>query len=1294
MTPQNDAAPKPARHRRRGTTITLGFVALVAIAIVAVVGFALSERGLTYIADRIVARSGGRIGIEGASGSIASTMRFRHITWRGADATLIADDVVVDWNPQTLLHQHLSIHGLGARHVDLAIKPSPGGTPISPPDNLALPIKVDIDRLGIGELAWHTGPRSGSITGLALAYSGDGDRHRIRDLALVSQYGALHGNVEVGARGRLRVSGRLTLAGDGPLAGADVDATLEGPLARLDVAAHGAYRDATLSVQAVATPFSATPFASATGELTNVDASTFDPSLPHTRVRTHLAFAPQGDGIAGTLDVVNEAPGPIDANALPLARLAARFALDTDALSLAGIDAALAGGTAQGDGRIALRGDRSAHLAVTIADLDLARLQTKLAPTRLSGRIVADADAKRQTVEGEVRYRDIALAFAAAVADRRVEVSRFRASAGAGSIAGSARFALNDANDFSVRATMTHLDPSRFAAVPKASLDGTFTASGLVRPQWRASVDMNVAPSSRLEGLALSATVKGTFAPRAVSNLAADATLGSAHATAHGGAGSRGNTLAFTLDAPHLADAGVVLPASLPHPIAGAVHATGHLVLEGNVAGGDFQWRAQSLQVGNYTTSALAGHASIAPAVLSREALTTRALDFDVEASGVAVPGRTIESLHATATGTLARHRATLALRAGDVDASVAIDGSLRNADRLDDASWSGTLVSLDNRGAVPLRVEGSAALTLRAHYARLADANIDIADGRVAIGEFVWDQGRVTTHGRFARIPVASAARLAGRPLPLGSTLVLGGEWSIAAAPRLTGSFSVARENGDIQVDVPSGATTKREGLGITELRLRGTFHDDALDGTLAFASAKAGSANGTISIGSVSGAADGKIDRSAPLALALRAELASLAVFQPWMGTVAAVDGRASLDVSASGTVGKPLWNGTLSGDDVTIDAPRYGLHIGDGTLHAHLADEGVALDTLHFRGGDGTFEASGFIALPAGRERTASRVTWKAERFRITNRPDLRFVVDGNGAIAVANRRLEMQGNVTVVEGHVEYEPQPSGRLASDIVIEGAPREERDARAPKTPLALDLDVDLGRNLTFVGEGLDARLAGRVHVSTDANGNVRAKGTIRTVNGTYVAFGQKLTIDRGRAIFDGPADNPALDVVALRKNLPVEAGIEITGTVKVPQVRITSNPPVPENEALAWLVTGQGLNTSGRLDYGALSAASAALLGRNGKPFTADVAHHLGLDEISLQTSNSGTSGAQGTASQVVVFGKRISDRLSLGYEQGLSIASSAVRLEYALSRQVTLRAEAGTTSGVAVVYRRSFR
>jgi translocation and assembly module TamB len=205
---------------------------------------------------------------------------------------------------------------------------------------------------------------------------------------------------------------------------------------------------------------------------------------------------------------------------------------------------------------------------------------------------------------------------------------------------------------------------------------------------------------------------------------------------------------------------------------------------------------------------------------------------------------------------------------------------------------------------------------------------------------------------------------------------------------------------------------------------------------------------------------------------------------------------------------------------------------------------------------------------------------------------------------------------------------------------------------------------------------------------------GALSGRGTIRTVYGTYYAFGQKLTIDRGRVIFDGPLDDPALDVVALRKNLPVEAGVELTGTVKVPRVQITSNPPVSENEALAWLITGQGLSGSGRADYAALGAASAALLSGNGKPITTRIANELGLDDISVQSSGTATGTSNSpVAGQVVVFGKRISDRLTLGYEQGLSLASGALRLEYALSRTLTLRAEAGTISSLGLYYRRLF-
>jgi translocation and assembly module TamB len=210
-------------------------------------------------------------------------------------------------------------------------------------------------------------------------------------------------------------------------------------------------------------------------------------------------------------------------------------------------------------------------------------------------------------------------------------------------------------------------------------------------------------------------------------------------------------------------------------------------------------------------------------------------------------------------------------------------------------------------------------------------------------------------------------------------------------------------------------------------------------------------------------------------------------------------------------------------------------------------------------------------------------------------------------------------------------------------------------------------------------------------VHVITAANGTLTAKGTIRAVAGTFYVFGQKLDIDRGRLLFDGPVDNPALDVVALRKNLAVEAGVELTGTVKVPRVRLVSNPPVPDGEKLSWLLTGQGLDRASRNDLAMLGAASASLLGNGQKPVTTRIANTLGLDDISVR--DIGTGAANGTSTQVVAFGKRISDRLTLVYEQGLSLATNALRIEYALSRTLTLRAEAGAIASFGLYYRRSY-
>jgi translocation and assembly module TamB len=297
-----------------------------------------------------------------------------------------------------------------------------------------------------------------------------------------------------------------------------------------------------------------------------------------------------------------------------------------------------------------------------------------------------------------------------------------------------------------------------------------------------------------------------------------------------------------------------------------------------------------------------------------------------------------------------------------------------------------------------------------------------------------------------------------------------------------------------------------------------------------------------------------------------------------------------------------------------------------------------------------------------------------------------------------VTTRDGKLSVAGRLRADEGTFVYTAAPDAALGDDVVVKGWSRRPSDARREgNIALDLDLTVDLGQRLTFSGEGLETGLQGEVRVTTGPAG-LQGKGSIRAVNGTYFAYGQRLTIDRGRLIFDGRLDNPGLDIVALRKNLAVEAGVAVTGTVKVPVIQLTSNPPVPDGEKLSWLVLGHGLESgSTGTDYAALQAASAALLSRDGKPIATSIAQSFGLEDISVKSATGPARGAgpgsSDTAGQVVAVGKRLSKRLSLVYEQGLTVATNALRLEYELTQSLTLRAEAGTISGVGIYFRRSF-
>ena len=129
---------------------------------------------------------------------------------------------------------------------------------------------------------------------------------------------------------------------------------------------------------------------------------------------------------------------------------------------------------------------------------------------------------------------------------------------------------------------------------------------------------------------------------------------------------------------------------------------------------------------------------------------------------------------------------------------------------------------------------------------------------------------------------------------------------------------------------------------------------------------------------------------------------------------------------------------------------------------------------------------------------------------------------------------------------------------------------------------------------------------------------------GELRVENGVYEAYGQKLDVRTGRLAFaGGPIDQPGLNVEAVRR--PAEGilvGARVRGTLKAPELTVFSEPTMPQQEQLSYLVLGRPLQSASDSESSAISRAALALGLRGGNFVSGRVNKNLGLDEFGIQT------------------------------------------------------------------------
>ena len=453
------------------------------------------------------------------------------------------------------------------------------------------------------------------------------------------------------------------------------------------------------------------------------------------------------------------------------------------------------------------------------------------------------------------------------------------------------------------------------------------------------------------------------------------------------------------------------------------------------------------------------------------------------------------------------------------------------------------------------------------------------------------------------------------------------------------------------------------------------------------------------------------------APLAGAVRAQMPQVGVWSVLAPPGWRIRGTLDASLALAGTRQSPQWGGTLYADDLALRSIADGVEFSQGQLRSVLNGQRLEINSFTLQGATwgggsgGSLSARGFavwtpdaagarIGLPAIRVELDA----KAQALRLSARADRRVAVSGDLQVRLADARLVLRGTIKVDQALLILPDETAPRLGSDVFVKTPARQippvkPSQSNAASAPIGrsanraarivpdVDLALEMGQDFRVQGRGLSTRLAGAIRlVAIGPDALPRVTGAVSTVRGTYKAYGQQLDIDQGQLQFTGAFDNPALDILAIRPNLAVRVGVQISGTAWVPRVRLYADPEMPEAEKLSWLVLGRGA-ANGGAEAAVLQQAAMALLGGNGKGLSGGLAEALGLDELSFR---GGADNADGTTtSATVTLGKRLSRDFYVAYERSLAGTLGTVYIFYDLSRRFTLRAQSGDQSAIDLIF-----
>jgi translocation and assembly module TamB len=1223
-------------------------------------------------------------------GSLRAGGRIGWLRWQRGELSVEAQDIGVVWTLAPLFNQQLRLSALSVATLTIDDQRSSASGSPAPPTDLSLPIMLDVP-FKVARLSW-TGATTLQATEISGHYRFDGQAHALEQGRGQVASGAYQfsGQLQASAPMALALHAQglvqttlpssqqgLTVAAtaqlSGQLAGPDAALTLQAslnPVPRAGATAKNIPLETMRAeVSAQLAPWQTQPIVRAQAQWQGLNLAALWPQAPQTQLSGEASVMPRGKAWQGQLKLANARPGPWNQQGLPLDNLQAEVAYDHAQWALQSVRATGAGGSLTGAGQF--EGGQWQGEA-KLRGLDPAAMDTRLAHAAMSGRLEA-----RQTASGITFETQLAAAPGTSKSAGRAPTSlltlRLQGLRAQG-VWASPQLTLSA---LSIDAQDAHLEGSLAYRLNSRAAQGKL-ALGL--PGLQATLDGRLASEDGQGTLAVKMT---------------DASLASQWLKRWPAVSSAFQSLSLV----------------------------GAAQLDGRWQGG-WQQQGRNLQVAaSLRAPQLAWRG--APATQGMSPGEGRLLGVVADLSGT-LPALTFST----------KGRADIGVRQLQWQAhgrvgQLASDHWQGSVDQLkisaQESGQPGPWTLQANTGSgQPVMLDWLAGrrdntVTLSAGSARLTGPQP--GEASVNWQAMRWSQAfaQATTQarpkaqwqsqGQISQLPLAWLDALSGKTmadLGLSSDLILAGRWDARQTDAVHLSAMLERSSGDLRLRVDE---SRQDALpaDMREARLELNLDAGYLSSSLRWDSARAGKALMAFSTQLQPLGAGWTLDQNVPIGGSLQIQMPPVDAWSVLAPPGWRMRGTMDADITLTGTLAAPQWDGQLLARDLALRSVVDGIDFSQGRLKARLHGQQIDIQEFSLQGATTSAGSGGQLGLtgsvfwlPGNAEadflsRLSMALEVQAKALRLSSRSDRRVIVSGKVAARLTDARLSLRGSLAADQALITLPDDSAPQLGDDVVLRrpatkapaaAAPAQNAMATsrtsAPRLVSDLLIELDLGPDFQVRGRGLDTRLAGKLSLRAVDREPPNLTGTVRTVRGTYRAYGQRLDIEQGIVRFVGAFDNPMLDILAIRPKLSQRVGVQVNGTALSPIVRLYAEPDLPEAEKLAWLVLGRSAGGSGG-EAALLQQAALALLGGSGRGPSASLTQALGLDELSFAGSNTSDT----TTGATVTIGKRLSNDFYVAYESGLAGTLGVFTIFYDLSRRLTLRAQTGTQSAVDLIW-----